>query len=178
MKNKKGFSLIKLLLVESIILIIAAIAIPNLLRSRMAANEASAASSLRTIGTANVTYSSSYNVGFAGNLSNLGPTAVCGAAIGTLCADLLDSVLGAVTGAPVKTGYSFTYTPAVAAPTSAVPNGTYAVLATPIAVGSTGNSTFCADQGNVVYKDTAVPPTLTGPAAGCTPTTGGGINPL
>src|SRR3990170_6130745 len=74
--NTRGFSLIELLIVVAIILIIAAIAIPNLLRSRMAANESSAAGALRTIGTANVSYSSTYNAGYAGALSDLGPPAV------------------------------------------------------------------------------------------------------
>src|ERR1017187_1811614 len=103
MRNKqKGFSLIELLIVVAIILIIAAIAIPNLLRSKMAANEASAVASLRTLNTSIVAYSTTY-----GNdpalLSNLGcPT---GCTVGATTADLIDSVLAG----GIKSGYTITY---------------------------------------------------------------------
>jgi type IV pilus assembly protein PilA len=81
MRNKqKGFSLIELLIVVAIILIIAAIAIPNLIRSKMAANEASAVATLRTLNTAEVVYSSTYNVTntFAANLTSLGDGGTAG----------------------------------------------------------------------------------------------------
>src|SRR2546427_11997753 len=74
-RNSRGFSLIELLIVVAIILIIAAIAIPNLLRSRLAANQASAVGSLRTLNTANITYASTYNTGYSSALSYLGPAA-------------------------------------------------------------------------------------------------------
>jgi len=75
MNKEKGFSLIELLIVVAIILIIAAIAVPNLLKSKMAANEASAAATLRSVATANVTYSTSYGIGYAPSLVALGPPA-------------------------------------------------------------------------------------------------------
>ncbi len=158
MHRQKGFSLIELLIVVAIILIIAAIAVPNLLKSKMAANEASAAASLRTLGTANVTYSSTYNIGFAGTMGALGPPAA-GTASSSANADLIDSTLsgglGSTANTSTKSGYSFTYVPSVAAPTSAAPNPSYSVNSTPVGAGSSGTSTFCTDQTNVIRKDPA-----------------------
>src|SRR5271156_1174852 len=93
-KKQKGFSLIELLIVVAIILIIAAIAIPNLLRSRMAANEASAVGSIRTINTAAISYNSTYGNGFPTLLSQIATT---GTAVSCNNAQLIDSVLTAGT---------------------------------------------------------------------------------
>jgi len=146
-RKQKGFSLIELLIVVAIILIIAAIAIPNLLRSRMAANEASAVGSLRTLSTTAVAYSSTYDAGFPATLAAMGPAtpATCAAA------DLIDSVL--VTG--VKSGYTFTYNPIGTSQTVAGCIGypQYVISAVPTAPGSTGQRSFCTTESGVIRFD-------------------------
>jgi prepilin-type N-terminal cleavage/methylation domain-containing protein len=143
-RNKqKGFSLIELLIVVAIILIIAAIAIPNLLRSKMAANEASAVGSMRTINTACVVYSTTYG-GYPSALSNLGPATT--ATSGT--ADLVDSVLATGT----KSGYEFTY-----AATSTDASGNvlaYTLTGNPVTRGTTGQRGFFTDQTGVIRANT------------------------
>jgi type IV pilus assembly protein PilA len=140
MRKQSGFSLIELLIVVAIILIIAAIAIPNLLRSRIAANEASAVGSIRTINTAEVTYASTYpDIGFV-PLTNLGGAG--GTAAG---AGLIDSVLA--NGA--KSGYSFAVTPANAVNNA---NTTYSTVGDPSST-QTGTRHFYSDQSGVIRYD-------------------------
>ena len=149
MRNRqKGFSLIELLIVVAIILIIAAIAIPNLLRSKMAANEASAVGSLRTINTACVTYSTTYSTGYPAALANLGPAAAASAA----AADLVGSLLGVAPFA--KSGYSFVYV--AAAPVAGVIS-TYTINANPLNPGVTGQRGFFTDQSGVIRADPTGP---------------------
>ena len=155
MKKQKGFSLIELLIVVAIILIIAAIAVPNLLKSKMAANESSAAASERTVSTANVTYSSTFNSGYAGTLGALGAPSTGNS--NSANSDLIDSVLsnglGSTATSSTKAGYKFTYTASISAPTTASPNPSYSLVGTPVGPRSSGTSTFCMDQQNVVLKD-------------------------
>jgi prepilin-type N-terminal cleavage/methylation domain-containing protein len=143
MRNKqKGFSLIELLIVVAIILIIAAIAIPNLLRSKIAANQASAVGSLRTLNTSCIAFSTSYGQ-FPAALTNMGPVA-SGSTASSTSADLIDSVLSAGT----KSGYTFKYTAGNA-------NQSYTITATPITAATTGQNMYFTDQSGVIRVDTS-----------------------
>jgi len=139
--RQQGFSLIELLIVVAIILVIAAMAIPNFLRSKMSANEASAVSSLRTINTAQTTYSITYpDIGYADELTKLAYPAA-GTPPNPNAAGLLDWVLGCATQPCEKSGYRF----AVTNP-SGVPINSYVVTAVPSTIGQTGIRGFCTDQ--------------------------------
>ena len=138
-RKQKGFSLIELLIVVAIILIIAAIAIPNLIRSKIAANQASAVASLRTLNTSAVLFNTNYGL-YPTALSSM---ATSGAASST-AADLIDNVLSTGT----KSGYSFSWS-------GGGTTGSYAIFASPVTLNSTGTVYYYTDQSLVIRSNPA-----------------------
>jgi type IV pilus assembly protein PilA len=152
-RRQQGFSLIELLIVVAIILIIAAIAIPNMLASRKAANQASAVSGLRTVTSGAVSYSVTYGNGYPPSmttLGGLGATATCNVAI------LIDPVIASSTQ---KAGYQYGYSGqggnVVTVPAGCSTPGFngYLLTAAPISVGLTGNMSYCSTEQGILYFD-------------------------
>jgi type IV pilus assembly protein PilA len=145
--SNKGFSLIELLVVVAVILVIAAIAVPNYLRSKLRANEASCVQSLRNISTAEIIYSTTYGIEFSVLLTQLSGN---GINADQNNAGLIDSVLASGT----KSGYIFAYTPLLTDPQGHTT--TYSLTADPQST-SSGQRHFYADQTSVIRSNSAVP---------------------
>ncbi len=167
MRKQKGFSLIELLIVVAIILIIAAISIPNLLRARMSANQASAVSAINTLKTAQISYESEYpTTGFAATLGALGPpNATSCPTPNSTNACLIDYTLATATAAPGKDGYIYSV--------GSFMSGTaFAAAATAVNWNQTGVNSYCAVEDGVTrfkLETATVPPTTyTASSAACT----------
>jgi type IV pilus assembly protein PilA len=142
MRKTKGFSLIELLIVVAIILVIAALAVPSLLRSRIAANESVAVASIRTLNTAQISYNSAYpTVGFAALLSNLAGSCTGATLPTSSAACLIDAQLAG----GIRSGYSFSLTTVAGSPNSA-----YSIIAAPVLVNYSGIRNFCSYADAVV----------------------------
>ncbi len=149
-RRAAGFSLIELMIVVAVILIIAALAIPNLLRARMSANESAAVSALRTLATQEANYDSAWGPGFSASLAVMGPPPT-GTSASAAHADLVDQVLAS----GLRGGYQFLYTPLIPSGGNAATG--YTVNANPISPGITGDWFFYLDQSNVIRQNQGSP---------------------
>jgi prepilin-type N-terminal cleavage/methylation domain-containing protein len=165
MRKERGFSLIELLIVVAIILIIAAIAIPNLLRARISATESSAVSSIRTINTAEISYQSSYpTVGYATSLAALGPASAGSCATpNSTNACLIDySLSNAGSKSTNKSGYYF----ALSAGASGDSNS-YLAAGSPAVFNQTGVRNFCSVEDAVIRFNNTGSSNLISAASAC-----------
>lgn len=163
MTKSKGFSLIELLIVVAIILIIAAIAIPNLLRSRMLANQAAGVSTLRNINNSEASYIAEFgSVGYADNFVKLGPGLTCDSSH----ACLVDDVIGCASQPCVKSGYGYF----LVSTSTTAPFVDYASTATAMAFGTSGLENYCSMDDGVLRRQLSPPGTITTavPRSDCT----------
>jgi type IV pilus assembly protein PilA len=164
MQKHKGFSLIELLIVVAIILIIAAIAIPNLLRARMSANDSAAAASTRTITTGEIAYFDAYpGIGFPLALATLGGVSPCTAGVATGC--LIDNYLATNGAGAGKSGYNFNATGSASA--GSLVNDQFYATATPLSA-QYGTRAYCSIQDAVIRTQPAGTITLVAGYNACT----------
>lgn len=171
MRKQKGFSLIELLIVVAIILVIAAIAIPNLMRARMAANDSAAAASLRTINTAEISYIGAYpSIGFPATMASLGGAAPCTVGVASAC--LIDNFLATNGGGLGKSGYNFTAVGSASGGGAVGENDQFFSTATPFG-NLSGTRAYCSIEDAVLRTQPAGTIALVGGHDAC-----GALSPM
>jgi prepilin-type N-terminal cleavage/methylation domain-containing protein len=155
-RRTAGFSLIELMIVVAVIVIIAALAIPQLLRARMAANESAAVAALRTLSTQEINYNSTWSAGYSPTIASLGPPSP-GTPASPANADLIDQLLAS----GIRGGYQFLYAPLIPSGSTS-PTG-YTISAGPISPGITGEWYFFVDQSNTIRQSYNSPATSASP---------------